>query len=55
MPTYVLVSHFRLWRRRALNRKQLREQRLLAAKAAFDTLSVGPPVQLNDYVRFTSI
>ncbi|XP_022955623.1 SAC3 family protein B [Cucurbita moschata] len=39
----------RLWRRRAVKRKQLREQRLLAAKAAFDTLSVGPPVQLKNH------
>lgn len=39
----------RLWRRRALKRKQLREQRLLAAKAAFSTLSVGPPIQLNNH------
>ncbi|XP_008438746.2 SAC3 family protein B isoform X2 [Cucumis melo] len=39
----------RLWKRRALKRKQLREQRLLAAKAAFDTLSVGPPIQLNSH------
>ncbi|XP_011651006.1 SAC3 family protein B isoform X3 [Cucumis sativus] len=39
----------RLWKRRALKRKQLREQRLLAAKAAFDILSVGPPIQLNSH------
>ncbi|XP_038891506.1 SAC3 family protein B isoform X2 [Benincasa hispida] len=39
----------RLWRRRALKRKQLRQQRLLAAEAAFNTLSVGPPIQLNNH------
>ncbi|KAI7726661.1 hypothetical protein M8C21_029971 [Ambrosia artemisiifolia] len=35
----------RLWRRRALMKKDLRDKKLLAANAALDTLSLGPPVR----------
>ncbi|KAI9194620.1 hypothetical protein LWI28_007679 [Acer negundo] len=37
----------RLWRRRSLKQKELREQRQLAANAALNSLSAGPPIRQN--------
>lgn len=37
----------RLWRRRSLKQKELREQRRLAANAALNSLSFGPPIRQN--------
>lgn len=36
---------FRMWRRHSLRRKELREQRQLAAVAALNSLPLGPPIQ----------
>ncbi|KAJ4722309.1 SAC3 family protein B [Melia azedarach] len=38
----------RLWRRRTLKLKELREQRQLAANAALSSLSLGPPIRHNN-------
>ncbi|KAL6343488.1 hypothetical protein AAG906_024853 [Vitis piasezkii] len=38
----------RIWRRRSSKRRELREQRQLAASAALDLLSLGPPIQHNE-------
>lgn len=35
----------RLWRRRSLKRRELREQRQMAANAALSSLSLGPPIR----------
>ncbi|KAG5236097.1 SAC3 family protein [Salix suchowensis] len=35
----------RLWRRRSLKRRELREQRQMAANAALNSLSLGPPIR----------
>ncbi|XP_068331324.1 SAC3 family protein B-like isoform X1 [Pyrus communis] len=37
----------RLWKRRALKLRQLREKKQLAANAALNSLSLGPPIQLK--------
>ncbi|XP_031286799.1 SAC3 family protein B isoform X1 [Pistacia vera] len=43
----------RLWRRRSSKQKELREQRKLAANAALNSLSLGPPIQKNKVQPFT--
>ncbi|KAL8139594.1 hypothetical protein V2J09_005615 [Rumex salicifolius] len=47
----------RLWKRRCATKRELREQNRLAANAALNSLSVGPPIQhkqerRNSYERF---
>lgn len=37
----------RLWKRRSIKRREVREQRQLAANAALDSLSMGPPIRQN--------
>ncbi|XP_061989417.1 SAC3 family protein B isoform X1 [Rosa rugosa] len=37
----------RLWRRRSMKLRELREQKQLAANAALSSLSLGPPIQLK--------
>ncbi|XP_075655365.1 SAC3 family protein B isoform X2 [Castanea sativa] len=37
----------RLWKRRAIKRREVREQRQLAANTALDLLSLGPPIRQN--------
>ncbi|XP_050240312.1 SAC3 family protein B isoform X2 [Quercus robur] len=37
----------RLWKRRSIKRREVREQRQLAANAALDLLSLGPPIRQN--------
>ncbi|KAG5554873.1 hypothetical protein RHGRI_012441 [Rhododendron griersonianum] len=38
---------FRLWKRRTMKRRELREQRQLASMAALNSLSLGPPIRQN--------
>ncbi|XP_050373863.1 SAC3 family protein B [Argentina anserina] len=38
---------FRLWRRRSVKFRQLREQKQMIANAALNSLSLGPPIQLK--------
>ncbi|BFG15258.1 hypothetical protein CerSpe_015320 [Prunus speciosa] len=42
-----LMLILRLWKRRSLKLRELREQKQLAANAALNSLSLGPPVQLK--------
>ncbi|KAF3944400.1 hypothetical protein CMV_029132 [Castanea mollissima] len=37
----------RLWKRRSIKRREVREQRQLAANTALDLLSLGPPIRQN--------
>lgn len=46
---------FRLWKRRSLKQRELREQRQFAAYAALSSLSMGPPIYLQKDVGFFNI
>lgn len=51
----VLVLHFsvvRLWKRRCAKRREFRKQMQVAANAALDSLSLGPPIQQKKEVSF---
>ena len=52
---FLHVSLVRIWRRRSSKRRELREQRQLAASAALDLLSLGPPIQHNEDVSLFTI
>lgn len=44
---------FRIWRRRAMKKRDLREQRQLAANAALNSISLGPPILYNMHQPIT--
>lgn len=53
--TRALVLHFfvaRLWKRRCAKRREFRKQMQIAANAALDSLSLGPPIQQKKEVSF---
>ena len=55
-PVFLLLLHLsptRLWRRRSLKRRELREQRQMAANAALSSLSLGPPIRQARDVSFS--
>ena len=39
------ISLVRIWKRRSLKKRELREQRQLAAMAALNSLSLGPQIR----------
>jgi hypothetical protein len=51
MP-YSIISCVRLWKRCCTKRREYREQRQVAANAALDSLSLGPPIQQKKDVSF---